>query len=210
MKNSNLRLFVLFLVVLLILLQNVSLAQISNINGVVYTSEINVKFKSKAFEKINSEGFAELNQLRQELEPVRDFLFKNGALTLQKVFMDINWGDTIGYNIQGKEVKILDISQSYIVKFQVPVKMWETVHALRELPGIEFADPPTFIVNDISPNDLNGQGYQWNLGKINAISAWDISTGSNSVVVAVIDNGVDASHNDLAAKLSGGETGYFG
>lgn len=127
MKNSNLRLFVLFLVVLLILLQNVSLAQISNINGVVYTSEINVKFKSKAFDKTNSEGFAELNQLRQELETVRDFLFKNGALTLQKVFMDINWGDTIGYNIQGKEVKILDISQSYIVKFQVPVKMWETV-----------------------------------------------------------------------------------
>jgi hypothetical protein len=36
---------------------------------------------------------------------------------------------------------------------------------------------------------------------ISAVSAWGISTGSNQVIVAVIDTGVDYTHEDLAANI---------
>ncbi len=48
----------------------------------------------------------------------------------------------------------------------------------------------------LEPNDPNYQnGDQWNLNKINAPAAWDITTGSEDVVIAVIDTGVLSSQS---------------
>lgn len=47
-------------------------------------------------------------------------------------------------------------------------------------------------------------GQQWHLGKIQAPGAWDVSTGTTSVVVAVVDTGVNFSHPDLQGRLLGG------
>jgi subtilisin family serine protease len=41
----------------------------------------------------------------------------------------------------------------------------------------------------------------WGMSSIAAPAAWNISTGSASVVVAVIDTGVDYTHRDLAANI---------
>ena len=65
---------------------------------------------------------------------------------------------------------------------------------------------PTALPNDPS------FGLEWNLRNtgqsggtagidIGAPQAWDITTGSRSVVVAVIDSGIDLTHPDLAANL---------
>lgn len=45
---------------------------------------------------------------------------------------------------------------------------------------------------------------QWNLQKIAMANAWNISVGSSSIIVAVIDWGVDYSHEDLAANCWSG------
>ncbi len=41
----------------------------------------------------------------------------------------------------------------------------------------------------------------WGLTKIDAPDAWNVSTGSKSVVVAVLDTGVDYTDSDLAANI---------
>jgi thermitase len=50
------------------------------------------------------------------------------------------------------------------------------------------------------PNDP-GFVSQWHLTKIQSSEAWSVTTGSPSVVVAVIDSGVHATHPDLASNL---------
>ena len=52
------------------------------------------------------------------------------------------------------------------------------------------------------PNDPGYTlGNQWALTKLRAPEAWDITTGSPGVTVALVDTGADLDHADLAAKL---------
>ena len=52
----------------------------------------------------------------------------------------------------------------------------------------------------MTPNDP-ATSQLWNMTQIKAQSAWNISTGSHSVVVAEIDTGVDYTDSDLAANI---------
>jgi thermitase len=72
-------------------------------------------------------------------------------------------------------------------------------------------DPPVVKLNAVGPNDplFNEQWSLQNTGQregksgadICATRAWTKTTGSNRVVVAVIDTGVDYSHTDLAGNI---------
>ncbi len=42
---------------------------------------------------------------------------------------------------------------------------------------------------------------QWHLNRIQAVGAWEKTTGSKEVVVAVLDTGVDVDHPDLATNI---------
>jgi thermitase len=55
----------------------------------------------------------------------------------------------------------------------------------------------------VTPNDPDFSS-QWHLPQISAPAAWSVTTGSSSVVVAVIDSGVDGTHPDLSSKLVAG------
>ena len=62
---------------------------------------------------------------------------------------------------------------------------------------------PSIIMNDPAIN------RKWGLAKSNALDAWQLTTGSREIVVAVIDTGIDISHPDIKNNLwkNPGETG---
>ncbi len=53
------------------------------------------------------------------------------------------------------------------------------------------------------PNDPN-YGAQWGLPRTGVPAAWDLSLGSSSATIAVLDTGVDFTHIDLAGQLLAG------
>ena len=75
---------------------------------------------------------------------------------------------------------------------------------LSELGEVAWAEPNRFReATDTIPNDPDF-ATQWGLARINAPAAWDTTTGSPSVTVAVLDTGVDLNHPDLAPLLVAG------
>ena len=64
---------------------------------------------------------------------------------------------------------------------------------------------PNFLLQaaDTIPNDPDW-GLQYGLINIHAPQGWDLSTGSSSVSIAIVDTGVDLNHLDLAGKLVAG------
>jgi hypothetical protein len=83
--------------------------------------------------------------------------------------------------------------------------------ALRTDPAVRDASPdwlvrPTLIPDDPRFGELyglhnTGQGGGTADADIDAPEAWDISTGSDSVIVGVIDTGVDYNHPDLTENI---------
>ncbi|MEP7247949.1 MAG: S8 family serine peptidase, partial [Gammaproteobacteria bacterium] len=85
----------------------------------------------------------------------------------------------------------------------------EALAQLRANGDIEFADIDHVVSIDQVPTDPMYATYQWSMPAIGMPAAWDITTGSASVIVAVIDTGVDSAHPDLAGKItSGANAGY--
>jgi thermitase len=54
-----------------------------------------------------------------------------------------------------------------------------------------------------TPNDPSFS-RQWNMTKINAPAAWDVSSGSASTTIAIVDTGIDLAHPDLQSKIVAG------
>ena len=68
-------------------------------------------------------------------------------------------------------------------------------------PAIAWAEPDYLAyAAETTPNDPLLPG-QWGLDKIEASTAWDVVTGTETVVIAVVDSGIDTTHPDLVANL---------
>jgi len=65
-------------------------------------------------------------------------------------------------------------------------------------PIIENAEPNTY--GTYSSNDTY-YSNQWTLTKINCSQAWNIETGHNTVIIGVIDTGVDYGHEDVSGNM---------
>ncbi|MCX7798929.1 MAG: Ig-like domain-containing protein [Fimbriimonadales bacterium] len=74
---------------------------------------------------------------------------------------------------------------------------------LSRTPGVLLAEPDYLFELQATPNDPEFP-RQWHLAKVEAPAAWDYGKGSATVVLAVIDSGVDPNHPDLKTKLLDG------
>jgi len=79
----------------------------------------------------------------------------------------------------------------------------DVVAKLKALRCVEVAETDRSIAPTVIPDDPSYGPNQWDLkpDKIDAESAWDTVTDSSSLVVFVIDTGVETTHDDIVNNL---------
>lgn len=95
---------------------------------------------------------------------------------------------------------------AHVIKVK-PGQAQAAIAALRGKASVRYAEPNYQIHSTAEPNDplfVN----QWALENtwhtdmdVDAPGAWDLTTGSSSIVVGVVDTGIDYTHPDLAANV---------
>jgi len=96
---------------------------------------------------------------------------------------------------------------------QSAVDLRQRIQALMATGAFKYVHPDYELTTSLTPNDVRfTDGTLWGLkntgqsggvagADINAKAAWNITTGSAGVIVAVIDTGIRSTHQDLAAQM---------
>ncbi len=96
------------------------------------------------------------------------------------------------------------IPQLKVHVLRVPEPALETVRQNLLRTGLfTFAERDAIAKGALIPNDPSYPS-EWHLPIISGPSAWDITTGSALVTIAIVDSGVDSSHPDLSSKIVAG------
>jgi subtilisin family serine protease len=112
-----------------------------------------------------------------------------------------------GYKIESAEISF-PLAKDPLIKNVIRIqigdinKVDEMIQILGKSENVEYAERVPLLRSTLSPNDTYyTPGYQWSLFKVNAASAWDISTGNSSIKVAIVDDAVQITHPDLVNSI---------
>ena len=88
------------------------------------------------------------------------------------------------------------------IKFSEFDRIDELIRELEKIGSVKFAEKEPIYTFDFVPNDTWHTGNnKWYHDLVGSEDAWDISTGSSTVKVAIVDNAVFGGHSDLTTFL---------
>lgn len=129
----------------------------------------------------------------QKIGEGRGSVFPDGGSTLKPIFQRADRQSLHSTSVQN------ELSNLYKMKVETGKEI-QQCEVYGKTAGVVYAEPNYIHQTCISPNDPDF-AQQWSLPKIKAEQAWDTTTGTRDVIIAVIDTGIDHLHEDLDANI---------
>ena len=97
---------------------------------------------------------------------------------------------------QGK----VDLSRIYRVMIPENINPKVIAQKIRQNEFVEYAEPVYRRRLCLTPND-EFFSDQWHYKTVDAEAAWGISKGDSSIIIGIVDSGIDWQHPDIAGKI---------
>lgn len=170
-----------------------------------------VKFKYDEAEL--PEGKVESDFARVDIRSaaLKEALQRFGVSRFARVVSNAVRGDTLRTLPDGRQIKLTDFSQLYLLTFPETIPVDSVIAVLQRRDEVIYVEPDQYNIYDVEPNDEFFDD-QWHLKQssdedIDAPEAWDLNKG-DGVKIAIHDTGVRTTHEDLISKREGGETSF--
>ena len=111
--------------------------------------------------------------------------------------------EEIADSVGGSVIEIFSLGSGLYGRIKITGPVVEGVNNLKKLPQVIYAEPNYMCQADIVPDDTY-YSYQYGPQNCSAEDGWDINTGSSSVVIAILDTGVNGLHSEFAGRMVGG------
>jgi len=105
--------------------------------------------------------------------------------------------ETTNQNLGVSVIEMISEFNLYRLRIPEETTIAEMIELYQHTAGVAYAEP-NYIAHALEtiPDDPRFD-EQWALEKIEAPAAWDIITGTDDIVIAIIDTGIDYNHPDL-------------
>jgi subtilisin family serine protease len=180
---------------------------LDGISNVVMKSQENSSYlPDRVIVKLNSGSVSMKSANRFGIVSLDNYIQRYSVQSVERLFPG-NFIDSKGRSV--------DMSNFYVIRYTSPIDAFKVAEEISKQAEVQYAEP-WFIykLDDVTACSVNDtyRSSQWVLNKILADSAWCISTGDTTVVIGIVDSGVQWSHPDLQANIfiNSGEYGDDG
>ena len=151
----------------------------------------------KFFLKVEENSFSQSQRSStmqiMDIPGVADILSTQNTLDILPAFTSFSMENNDPYGLA--RIFVINISDNEDVL--------TVINELNALADVEYAEPMyirELYDTQFTPNDAYFS-QSWHHPVVSTPDAWDIQTGSDTVVIAIIDTGVDTDHPDLVSNL---------
>jgi subtilisin family serine protease len=113
--------------------------------------------------------------------------------------------------VDGKEIQYFEELGWYLIAYGPGRDLVTAGRQLLETGQVYYLEPNYLVekctdspAESFAPPNDPWFDQQWSLEMINAPAGWEVTTGSEEIIIAIVDTGIDHNHPDLEGKVVDG------
>lgn len=137
------------------------------------------------------------------IEELNELINAYNIYSIEKLFKHRNDVNTTDYiKLSNSILTSRSLHNIYEIKYPKAFNINNIINELNLFNGVDFSEPNYYTYTANTPDDpYSNDENQWYLDAVNVKEAWNTTTGDSSIIIGVIDTGVDWDHPDLQNKI---------